>query len=178
MNAKSNVDQLHSVVLYTGERKWKSEVKNLPRNWRRSFDDVPMLVVQMRDNDYTVTNEKLQALFDIVQWIYKGKINKIYEKYDGVKIDKKTAILISKITKNERLEEIIEIEKGDIDMCSALKKLTSDSKQEGRIEGKLEEILKQKIKTIKTMLTNGLGIDVILKSGFTQDDIDKAMILN
>lgn len=87
-------------------------------------------------------HSELQSVFEFLRYsddrkLLEEKINRQKEKYG--QLSRPAKILLTKLTNIKKLSDITEenFEKGDFDMCKAFE----DMKEEGRIEGRAQEII-------------------------------------
>ena len=167
-----------SIVVYTGNRRWKSPVYllgefDIPEEDKEYFNDWKLLVFDIKELDEELfVLEENKMLVECTRLILKKGRNP--EVLKGMVIPKEVALVVASLVEDKTLFENIKIEeKEEINMCQSLIDLRNDGIEEGLLQGEMIGMQKGEIIGVQKTLTKTLIQQLTLKLGV----ISKELIL-
>ena len=191
---KVGIPRVVPIVIYTGEKVWNAEqeISEIQVEFE-SIEKVEAItgynLIDIRDREKAIKDDLFISKISIIERMKNTEeimetIEEIYENLN--KKEKKKQFLeivdylledeMSKKSLEKLKERYIKEEKGGDKMMHAKEVLRRDRLREikkGRMEGKTEGMLEEKINIAKKMLEEKLDIDFIIKiTGLTKEQID------
>ena len=151
LSGMTREDRLHpiiSVTVYYGEEDWdgptclKDMIVKMPEEIENIFSDYKLNLMQVRESgQYSFRNDDLKTVFEVSRAIFNKNFDKIFQLYENRYVDSELIAMIGVITDSSEL--IRQGENKEVhNMCTALKELKNEGRQEGRLEGIHESVLK------------------------------------
>lgn len=132
-----------TVVIYYGEKPWDGptsleEMVDIPEELRAFFQDYQMNLFQVFGNDgRDFKNEDIRTVFRNANALRSGRIQDLDEK-----IDTELVKYVAAFVNSERVMKLSgKRKKEDVQMCTALEELIKQRENEGKAEGKAEDVL-------------------------------------
>lgn len=190
LRKKDRIHPIISLVIYYGEKPWdgplslKGMIVEMPEQVAAAFSDYRMNLLQVRESSkYHFSNEDVQTVFEISEYIYNERFDEIWKKYESRDIKAELATVIGTITESDHIvEQAAEKEGGFINMCGALERLEKRGIEQGfekGIEKGIEQGLKQGIsqrteEIVLQMLKKGMDKGLIREiTGVDEEAIEK-----
>lgn len=165
-----------TVVIYYGENPWDGpkslrEMVELPEELEPHFADYPMHLFQILGNDgRDFTNEDLRTVLRNADALRSGRVQDM----DRM-IDAELVKYLAAFVNSEKVMKLLQNEKGEIAVCTALEEMIRDGerrgraigKEEGRAEGRTEGKAEGKAEDI---------IELLRELGTVPDELEKTII--
>ena len=178
INKSDRFHPIITLVLYYGESLWDGPtclsdmMISMPDNIKAYFSDYKLNLVQILDSDkYTIYNEDVRDVFNIIRNIYNDDFDSIYREYESRNVDIDVMELICNITSVPKLMDLCtDTEQGGtVNMCEAMKRFQAECESKGMKEG----IDSEKVNSIISMLEFGITKEQIL-TRYTKEDLERA----
>lgn len=165
-----------TVVLNFNKKKWTgpkklSECMHIEEELTPFFKDYEICVIDvchLSDEDIASMKSDFRGIFRLFKDAANGEIKPELLKdrllHEEESLDLITAYLGSDLVENAYKEA--KKERSDSTMCEALEKLINEGLEKGAKE--------ERMKAIRTMISNDIGIDIIEKAGYTKEEIEEA----
>lgn len=153
LSGMSRSDRLHpiiSIVIYYGEMPWdgpfclKDMIIDVPEEITKAFSDYRMNLMQVRESSkYHFSNEDVQTVFEISEYILEGRFDEIEKKYINHDIKAELAVMIGTITESDHIVQQAARGKGGMmNMCTALEKLEKRGIEQGIVQRTKEIVIR------------------------------------
>ena len=154
LSALKKDDRLHPVIslcIYYGEKEWDGpfnllDMLVIPEYLKPLVSDYRMNLIQVRQSEnLCFQNQDISIVFDMIRSIYNKDYETFHEMYKDKTMSAELGLTVGSVVKSQAIiNEVMKMEekRSEVDMCDALQRWFDEAVQKGKIEGKIEGVIR------------------------------------